>query len=138
MGARDTDGIELGHFLSTKGHHIAGEAQSRIDRKQPGATGNVFFERIVLQGAAQLLRRYPLLFPDRHVHGQNRSRGGIDGKIRAHLVQGNAFEETLHIRQRVNRHSHPANFVPHRGVVRIKADLGGQIQGHTQPGHALL
>ncbi len=96
--ARDADGIKLRHFPCAKGHHITGETQSGIDRKQPSATGDVLLERIVLQCVAQLLRRHPLLFAHRHVHGQNRRRSRVNGEVRAHLVQGNIFEEALHIR----------------------------------------
>ena len=80
----------------------------------------------------------PLLFRHRQVHGQEHGARGVDGHGGGHLVQGDALEEALHVGQGVDGHPHLAHLALGQGVVRVIADLGGQVEGHRQAGLARL
>ena len=89
-----------------------------------------------MHGAAQLIEGHPLLLGHRQVHGQDDGAGRIDGHGGGHLVQGDALEESLHVPQGVDAHPDLAHFALGQGVVGIIADLGGEVEGHGQPGLA--
>jgi hypothetical protein len=52
-------------------------------------------------------------------------------------VQVDAVERDLEVAQRVDRHADPADFALGERVVRIQADLRGQVEGDVQPGLAV-
>ena len=72
------------------------------------------------------------------VHGQNDGRRGVDGHGNRHLVQRDFGEQELHVGQGVDGHADLAHLAFAQGVVRIQADLGGQVEGHAQAGLPLL
>ena len=62
----------------------------------------------------------------------------IDGHGGAHLIQRDPLEKSLHICEGIDGHPHLAHLALGQGVVRIVADLGGQIKGHAQPRLAMF
>ena len=87
-------------------------------------------------------RRSALLIPcflgHRDIHGQKDRRRGVDGHGGADLVEGDPFEEELHIGQGIDGHAHFAHFALRQGMIGIISDLGGQIEGDRKPGLPLF
>jgi hypothetical protein len=119
-------------------HHIGRQPQRRVYWKEPGTARDVFLQGIILQRAPELCRRDALPGPHGQVHGEDWRRGGIDREVGADFVQGNAVKQELHVGQRVNGYADPPHLFAHPRIVRIKANLRRQIEGHTQAGHALV
>ena len=74
---------------------------------------------------------------DRHVQREQDGRGGVDGHGGGDALEGDAVEKRLHVLQAVDGDAHPAHFAPGKGVVRVVADLGGQVEGHGEAGGSL-
>ena len=88
--------------------------------------------------APELIEGDSLLFGHHQVHGQEYGAGRVDGHGSGDLIQGDALEEALHVRQGVDGDPHFAHFALGQGVVGVEADLGGQVEGHRKAGLAGL
>jgi len=53
------------------------------------------------------------------------------------MVERDAVEEPAHVVDRVDRHPHPADLAEREHVVRVVADLGGEVEGHREAGRPL-
>ncbi len=74
----------------------------------------------------------------RHVEREEDRRRGVDRHRRGDPVERDAVEERLHVLEAVDRDPHLAHLAERVRVVGVVADLRGQVEGHGEPGRALL
>ena len=75
----------------------------------------------------------------RHSHVQSQQNGsrGVDGHRRRNFIEVDAIEQALHVFDGIDRHADFANFAHGQRVVRIHANLRGQIECDGESGGAL-
>ena len=120
------------------GEQVGDQAHRGPGRKDVGAARRVLLEDVVLDGARDLFRRASLLLRHELIEQQQHRRGGIDRHRRRDPVQGYAVKQDLHVLERVDRDTDLADLAVGHGVVRVIADLGGQVEGDREPGLALV
>ena len=87
--------------------------------------------------APQAGRLRALALGRRDVHRQQHRRRGVDGHAGAYFVQRDSLEEPLHFLQAEHRNAHAPHFAARQLVVRVVADLGGQVERHREAGLSL-
>ena len=80
----------------------------------------------------------PRAVRDHDVEGQQDGGRGVDGHGGRDVGQGQAVEQGLHVVQRGDGHAHAADLAAGRRGVGVVAHLGRQVEGHREPGLALL
>ena len=84
------------------------------------------------------LRGHALLLADQLVEQQQHRRRRVDRHRRGHLVERDAVEHAAHVVDRVDRHAGAPHLALAERVVRVAAELGGQVEGHREAGGAVL
>ena len=77
--AGDRDRIEFRHVLRRIGEDVGNDAHRGLGRIDVGVAHHEFFEDVVLDGAAELLRRHALLFGGDDIERQHRQHRAIHG-----------------------------------------------------------
>ena len=72
------------------------------------------------------------------VEREQRRRRRVDGHGRGDLVERQPVEQDPHVLDRVDGHAHAADLAARTARGPSRAHLGGQIEGHAEPGLALL
>src|SRR4029077_2189843 len=78
-----------------------------------------------------------LLLGGDDVHRHQHRRRRVDGHRGAHLVERDVLEEGLHVGQGVDGDADLADLAGAEHVVAVEAHLGGQVEGHREPGLAV-
>ena len=130
MVAADRYGVPLGHPLLAELHGIGDKAQARLGRINIGSARDVFLQNVVLDGSAKRFGGNTVLLRHRDVQGQQNGGGGVDGHRSGNLIQRNVLQQNFHVLDRSDGHSHAAHFTVHQGMIRVVANLGGQIERH--------
>ena len=117
---------------------VRGDAHGRPRREDVVAAGDVLLEDVVLDGAAQLLPPHPLPLGDQLVQEQEQRCGRVDRHRGRHLAERNAGEHELHVGKRVDRHAGPADLPGAARVVRVVAQLRGEVERDREAGLAAL
>ena len=136
--ARDRDRVPVGQVLRAVGEKVGDQTHRRLGRKDVRSPGRVLLEDVVLDCARDLLRRASLLLGHQLIKKQEHGGGRVDRHRRGNLLERDVLEQDLHVLERVDRHTHLADLAVGHGIVRVVADLGGQVEGDRQPGLALL
>jgi hypothetical protein len=136
--ATDRNRVPFRSPVAAEGEDVRNDAQRRLGRIDVSPARDVFLQDVVLNGAGKSAEVRPLLLRHRKIEGQQDRRRGVDGHRRGHAVERNRPEQGLHVLERVDGHSHPAHLAAGERVIGVKADLGGQIEGHREAGLALL
>ena len=84
------------------------------------------------------LRRHALLLADQLVEQQQHGGRRVDRHRRGHLVERDAVEHAAHVVDRVDRHAGAPHLALAERVVRVAAELGGQVERHREAGRAVL
>ncbi len=79
-----------------------------------------------------------LLLADELVEQQQGGGRRVDRHRRGHLVERDAVEHPAHVVDRVDGHAGAAHLAHAERVVRVAAELRGQVERHRQPGRAVL
>ena len=87
---------------------------------------------------AQLLGGHALLLADELVEEQQHARRSVDRHRGGDLVERDLVERGAHVVDRVDRHAGAPHLAQAAGVVGVEPELGGQVEGHAQPGRAVL
>ena len=93
----DADCIPLRNIVFAKRKDIGDEAHAVPRGINISASGNVFFEDIVLNGATQISDFLFLFLSDANIERQKNSGCGIDSHTGRDFIQRNVFEEKLHV-----------------------------------------
>ena len=136
--AGDRDRVPPRYALGAVGEDVGDEAERGLRGKDPGAAGHVLLEDVVLHRARQRLLGYPATTGHRDVERQQDGRGGVDRHRGRDPLEGDAVEQGLHVLEAVDGDADPAHLAERLRVVGVVADLGGQVEGHGEPGGALL
>ena len=124
----------LGAVLEDVGNQTHGVAW-RVDVR---AAGDVFLEDVVLQGAVQLARRYPLLLGGRDVESEEDGSGGVDRHGDANLVEGDAIEEDLHVRKARDGDACASDFTGGERMIGVVSGLGRKVECDAESGLPLF
>ena len=136
--AADADGVGSRHHRRAVLEGVRHQAQRGFHREDAGAAREELLQDVVLDDRPQLRCRHALFLAGHLVQGQEEKGGRVDRERAADAVERDAVEEHLEVAQRIDRHTHPANFRPPLWMVGVVAHLGGQVQRGGEPGDALL
>ena len=106
-------------------------------REHVGPAGQVLLDDVVLRGAGQRGARRALLVGHRDVQREQPHGRRVDRHRGVGLGQRDAVEQRAHVPDVADRHADPADLAPGQLVVGVVAGLGGQVEGHREPGLAL-
>ena len=86
----------------------------------------------------ELCGRHALLLADELVQEQQHRRGGVDRHRGRDLGQRDAVEHPPHVVDRVDGHAGAAHLARAQRVVRVAAELGGEVEGHREARRPVL
>ena len=136
--AGDRDRVPLRDALVAVGEDVGREAHRALRRVDEVPTRRVLLEDVVLDRAAQLLRGDALLLADELVEEKKNRRRCVDRHRRRDLVQRNLVETGAHVIDRVDRDARAPDLAEAARVVRVAAELGGEVERHRETGRAVL
>jgi hypothetical protein len=93
----------------------------------------ILLEDVVLDGAAQPVRRDALLLRRNDVEAEQDDGRAIDGHGNGDVAERDAVEERLHVGQRADRHAALADLAQRTRVVRVVAHERREIEGDAEP-----
>ena len=125
----DRDRVETREVLLGVGHGVDRQAHRRARREDVVPARRVLLEDVVLDRAAQLLWRNALALAGQLVQEQQHRGGRVDRHRRRRLAHRDALEEALHVLDRVDRDAGAADLTEALRIIRIKAELGRQVEG---------
>ena len=131
--AADADAVELRHLLRAVAEDVADDPHRRRGRIDVGVADHELFENVVLDGAAQLLRRHALLLGGDDVERHDGQHRAVHGHRDRHLVQRNLVEEDLHVEDGVDGHAGLADVAGARARGRSRSRDAWQIEGDRKP-----
>ena len=136
--AGDRDRVPLRDPLGAVLEDVGGQPHRRLGRVDVVAARDVLLEHVVLDRAAQLLRRHALLLADQLVEQQQDRRRRVDRHRGRDLVERDLVEADPHVLDRVDRDPGAPDLAVAERVVGVAAELGRQVEGHREPGRAVL
>ena len=132
--AGDGDRVPERQVLGAVGEGVGHQAHRRAGREDVGAAGGVLLEDVVLDGAAEFgrvgaaLLGHDLVEEEQQGCGRvDRHRGGDDGLV-------DAVHQAAHVVQRRDGDTGAPDLAEGAGIVRIEAELRGQVEGDAQAG----
>ena len=126
----DGNRVPLRNILLGVGEHVGNNPHRLLRWIDVGPARNVFLQNIVLHRATKLTNVFAGAPRHRNIERQQNGRGGIDGHGCRNLLQINAGKQALHVFDGVNGHAYPAHLAHGHGMIRVHADLCGQVEGH--------
>ena len=132
--AADADAVPAGQLVPAERQDVGAQAHRRAGRIDVRPAGDVLLQDVVLDRARQALAGDAPLVGHRHVQRQQGGGGGVDGHGGRHLVQRQAVQQPAHVVQGGDGHAGAAHLARGQRVIRVAPHLGGQIEGHRQPG----
>ena len=136
--AADADGIPAREFFGPKFDGVRHQAHTRFGREDVFFLSDVFFEDVVLDGAAQLAAGDAAIVGHGNVHRPDNGRRAVDGHTGGYFIQGKAVQQDFHIAQRGDSHAAFAELAQGFGGVAVVAVEGGHIKGSGEAGLSLL
>ena len=124
----DRDRVEARQALVAVAEEVDRQAHRRARREDVVAARGVLLEHVVLHRASQLLRRDAVRLARQLVEQQQDGRGRVDRHRRRHLAQRDAVEQPQHVVERVDRDARAAHLAAREGIVRVEAELRGQVE----------
>ena len=137
MIAGDGDGVPLGQILGTIFKNVGNQPHGGCRGEDIGAAGCILLEHVILNGPLKLIGRNALPLCRHNIEGKQYSGGRVDGHAGADLIQRDTVKKHFHIRQRIDGHTDLAHFSHAHGIIRIVADLCGQVKGNGKTRLAL-
>ena len=135
--AGDRDRVPARDVLGAVGEQVRRQAHRRPGRVDEVPARDVLLEDVVLDRAAQLLRRHALLLADELVEQQQHRGGRVDRHRRRDLVERDAVERRAHVVDRVDRDAGAADLAEAARVVGVQAELRRQVEGHREARRAV-
>ncbi len=138
MIAGDTDRVPLGEVMGAEFDGVGDQAHGWVRGEDIFFLGDEFFQDVILNGAAQLIRADTLLFGGGNVHGPDDRCRGIDRHAGGDFVQRDAIQQEFHVFERGDRDAAFAKFTQRFWGIGVVAHQGGEIKSDREPGLALL
>ena len=132
MITADTDGIGPRQFLHGVFNGVTDQTNRRPDGKDPCPPADHLFQNVVLRCCAHPIPREAVSLGGCLKHGEHHACHRVDGEADTNPVEGNAFEGHLEVAQGIDSHAHSSDFTLCKGIIRIQAHLGGEIEGHIE------
>src|SRR5215472_15650086 len=136
--AGNRNGIPFGQVVAAPRKDVRYDAHGVLHRVNVRAARDVLLEDIVLDGAGKLPKARALPLCDGHVEAKEDRGRRIDGHRGRNFFKRNAVEKYLHVLERVDRHSDLAHLAERQRMIRVHADLRGQIEGDRKAHLALV
>src|SRR6266704_2090512 len=133
----DRDGVPLRDVVAAPRENVGDNAHRGAHGIDVGAAGDVFLQNVVLHGAGKLLQGGALPFGDRNVEAEQDGSCGVDGHGGGDFFERDTVEERLHIFEGVDGDANFTDFAEGERMIRIHADLRGEIEGDGEPGLSL-
>ena len=138
MIAADGNGVPLGHIFLAEGDGVRNQPHARGRGVNVSPPGDVFLQNIVLhrpperiEGNSPLLRRCQIKTKQYRRGSVYRHRGG-------NPIEGQSFQEHLHVLERADGNANFAHFAKGEGMIGVKAYLRGQVERHREALLAML
>ena len=138
MVSAHADGVPVRIMFCSVLDRIDDELHGGFDREEPFLLRDVFFENIVLKGAADFFFRNALLFGDGQVHGQNDDGRSIDRHRSRDFAKRDAGVEDLHVLERGDGDAALADFAFAFGAVGVVSHERGHIESRGKSSLAVL
>ena len=138
MVTGDGNGVPLRYILGAVFKNVGNQTHRRFNRENIGSAGCVFFQNIVLNGAAELIGRYALLFSNCDVHSQQYGCRCVDCHGCGNFAQINLVKKDFHIFQGIDCYAYLTDFADSHFVIRVIADLGRKVECAGQAGAAIF
>jgi hypothetical protein len=136
--AGDGDRVPLRRVLRSPFEAVNDQAQRGLDREAPRVLRHVLLEDVVLDRAAELLRRDALPLRRRDVERPENDRRTVDRHRRRHAIQRDAVEQRLHVGETRDGDARLANFPFRPRVVGVVAHERRKVECHGQAGLPVL
>ncbi len=136
--AGDRDRVPQRHLARAELDHVHAQPHGRLGREDPLLLRDVLLEDVGLDRPAQLVPADPLLLADADVEREQHRRGRVDRHRRRDLVERDAGEELLHVRERVDGDALAPDLAERLRVVGVVAHQGRHVEGGREPGLAVL
>ena len=133
----DVDRVPLRHLVDRERDHVRDQAHRGLGRERVGAAREELLDDVVLGRALEGAPGDAVLLGDRHVEGQQPSRGRVDRHRRVHLVERDAVEQGVHVALVGDRYADLADLAARQLVIGVVARLRGQIERDREPRLAL-
>ena len=125
----DRNRIPLRHVLRAEFHGVYHQSHRRFGREDIFLLRDEFFENVVLDGAAQLVRTHALVLGCGDIHRPDDRGRRVDGHARGHLIERNAIQQDLHILQRRDSNAALAEFPQSLRLVGVVAHQSREVEG---------
>ena len=126
--AGDRNRVPFRNVLRAVFKNVGDQTHRRFRREDVGAASRVFFQDVVLDRAAQLVRGYALFFRNGNVHRQENGRRSVDRHRCRNFTQVDLVEQDFHVGERIDRNAYFTNFAGTHRIVRVVTDLGRQVE----------
>ena len=138
MVAGDRDRVPLWDVLAAVLEDVGRQPHGRLGGVDVVAPGHVLLQHVVLDRAPQLLGGDALLLAEQFVEQQQDRCRGVDRHRGRDLVEGDLVEADPHVLDRVDRDPGAADLAEAQRLIRVAAELGGEVEGHREAGRAVL
>ena len=128
----DADAVEFRHLGGGVGKDIGDDPHGLGWRIDIGVAHHIFFEDIVLDGAAELRGGDALFFRGDDVEGEHGQDGAVHRHRNRHLVERDAIEEDLHIEYAIDGDAGHADIADNARMIGVVAAMGGEVEGDGQ------
>src|SRR5205823_14533361 len=135
--AGDGDGVPLGKMVAAPRENVRDDAHRGPHRIDVSAAGDVFLQNVILDGAGKSWQARALPFRDGYIEAEQDCGRGVDGHGGGDFFERNALEQSLHVFERIYGHANFADFAEGQGMVRIQANLRGQVESDGKTSLAL-
>ena len=132
------DGMPARHVGSAEGDHVGDQPHRRLHRVDELLLGDVLLEDVVLEGAPEAVDRHTLLLGDHQVLREDDRGRGVDGHRGGDATQVDAVEEGAHVLDGVDGDPAAADLTERLRRVTVVAHQRGHVEGHRQPGLAVV
>ena len=136
--AGDRDRVPLGHLRRAPLHHVRDEPHRRLGREDVLLLRDVLLEDVRLDRPAQRRRRDALLLADGDVEREQDRRGRVDRHRGADVAERDPAEERLHVLERVDRDTLPADLAERPLVIGVVAHQRRHVERGREPGLAVV
>ena len=131
------DGVPQRNIFGAIFKNVGDQTHGGFRRENVGAASSIFFQDIVLNGAAEFISGNALFFSNCDVHAEQYGSRSVDGHRSGNFVQRNTVEQDFHICQGVDSYAYFTNFAFGHRVGGIITDLGREVECARQAAAAV-